>query len=49
MLEAWLSDTEEALDEKEIMLNYFKVKQIYDRQAQMMYLNFATAIARKEN
>ncbi|MFA5338322.1 MAG: type 1 glutamine amidotransferase [Candidatus Omnitrophota bacterium] len=48
MLETWLSHTKEKIDKDNIMLNYFKTKQVYDKQSGLMYLNFATAIARQE-
>jgi GMP synthase-like glutamine amidotransferase len=47
MFEAWLRATNEKLDKSKIVLDYLKVKQLYDKQASMMYLNFATAIARQ--
>lgn len=47
MLEAWLNDTEEDLEREKIMLSYFKAKQAYDKQANMLYLNFAIAIAKQ--
>jgi len=47
MFEAWLRAANEKLDKSKIVLDYLKIKQIYDKQASMMYLNFATAIARQ--
>lgn len=48
MLDAWLSHTKEQLEKNNIMLHYLKTKEAYNRQAGLMYLNFATAIARQE-
>jgi GMP synthase-like glutamine amidotransferase len=46
MLESWLDASNGQIDKNKLMVSYYKKSQSYNKQARIMYLNFAGVVAK---